>query len=42
MREDREPYNSASHNLLSLQMVLAACKSAESSGKPVRLEEVEN
>ncbi len=42
VKEDREPYNSASHNLLSLQMVLAACKSAESSGNPVSLEEVEN
>jgi predicted dehydrogenase len=38
--EDREPFNSARHNLLSLQMTLAACRSAEEDGRPVRLEEV--
>jgi hypothetical protein len=27
--EGREPFNSARHNLLSLQMTLAACRSAE-------------
>ena len=38
--EDREPYNSARHNLLSLRMTLAACRSAEEDGRPVTLEEV--
>jgi predicted dehydrogenase len=38
--EDREPYNSARHNLLSLQMTLAACKSADQDGQPVVIEEV--
>lgn len=37
--EDREPYNSAHHNLLSLQMVLAACRSADEDGQPVAIEE---
>lgn len=35
--EDREPYNSARHNLLSLQMTLSACRSAEQDGAPVSL-----
>jgi predicted dehydrogenase len=39
--ENREPYNSARHNLLSLQMTLAACKSADLDGQPVCLEEAE-
>jgi predicted dehydrogenase len=38
--EDREPYNSARHNLLSLQMTLAACRSADDGGRAVTLEEV--
>jgi predicted dehydrogenase len=38
--EDREPFNSARHNLLSLRMTLAACKSAEESARPVSLEEI--
>ncbi|MFQ5796401.1 MAG: Gfo/Idh/MocA family protein [Candidatus Bipolaricaulia bacterium] len=38
--EDREPYNSAHHNLLSLQMTLAACRSADEDGRPVALDEV--
>ena len=38
--EDREPFNSARHNLLSLQMTLAACRSADEGGRPVALEEV--
>ena len=38
--EDREPYNSARHNLLSLQLTLAACLSAEEQGRPVELAEV--
>jgi predicted dehydrogenase len=38
--EDREPYNSARHNLLSLQMTLAACRSADEGGRPVTLEEI--
>jgi predicted dehydrogenase len=33
--EGREPYNSARHNLLSLEMTLAACRSAELDGAPV-------
>jgi hypothetical protein len=33
--EDREPYNSARHNLLSLELALAACESAERDGAPV-------
>jgi len=36
--EDREPYNSARHNLLSLELTLAACRSAEADGQPVALE----
>ncbi len=36
--EDREPYNSARHNLLSLQMTLAACRSADANGSPVALD----
>jgi predicted dehydrogenase len=38
--EGREPFNSARHNLLSLQMTLAACRSAERDGRPVPLDEV--
>jgi predicted dehydrogenase len=38
--EDREPFNSARHNLLSLRMTLAACRSADEGGRPVRLDEV--
>lgn len=33
--EEREPYNSARHNLLSLELTLAACASAEQDGAPV-------
>jgi predicted dehydrogenase len=33
--EQREPYNSARHNLLSLELTLAACRSAEHDGCPV-------
>jgi predicted dehydrogenase len=33
--EGREPYNSARHNLLSLELTLAACLSAEDDGRPV-------
>ena len=36
--EKREPYNSARHNLLSLELTLAACLSAENDGRPVALE----
>ena len=39
--EEREPFNSARHNLLSLQMTLAACRSAEEDGRPVRLDEID-
>jgi predicted dehydrogenase len=38
--EDREPFNSARHNLLTLAMTLAACRSADEDGRPVTLEEV--
>jgi predicted dehydrogenase len=38
--EDREPSNSARHNLLSLQITLAACRSAEEGGRPVTLDEL--
>jgi len=34
---DREPSNSARHNLLSLELTLAACRSADLDGAPVRL-----
>lgn len=34
--EDREPYNSARHNLQSLELTLAACRSAEQDARPVR------
>ncbi len=33
--EDREPFNSGRHNLLSLAMTFAACESAEQDGRPV-------
>ena len=36
--EAREPYHSARHNLLSLQLTLAACRSAEQGGQPVKVE----
>jgi predicted dehydrogenase len=39
--ENREPYNSAQHNLLSLQMTLAACHSADQDGQPIALNEAE-
>ena len=35
--EDREPFNSGRHNLLSLEMILSACRSAELDGAPVPL-----
>jgi predicted dehydrogenase len=35
LAEDREPFNSARHNLLSLELTLAACASAEQSGAAV-------
>jgi predicted dehydrogenase len=38
--EDREPFNSGRHNLLSLAMTLAACRSADEGGRPVALAEV--
>ncbi len=38
--EDRAPSNSAAHNLRSLQMTLAACRSAELDGQPVHPEEI--
>ena len=39
--EDREPFNSARHNLLTLELTLAACRSAEEGGRPVALAEVD-
>lgn len=38
--EDREPYHSGRHHLLSLEMTLAACRSAQEDGRRVALEEV--
>lgn len=38
--EEREPFNSARHNLLSLRMTLAACRSAEEGSRAVALEEL--
>ena len=38
--EDREPFNSARHNLLSLQLTLAACRSAEEGARAVSLDEI--
>ena len=35
--EEREPYNSARHNLLSLELTLAACRSADQGGEPVAI-----
>lgn len=35
--EDRQPSNSAAHNLLSLEITLAACRSADENGRPVTL-----
>jgi len=37
--EGREPYHSARHNLLSLELTLAACRSAEEDGAPVAIGE---
>jgi predicted dehydrogenase len=37
--EGREPYNSARHNLLSLELTLAACRSADEGGRAVSLGE---
>lgn len=33
--EDLEPFNSGRHNLLSLELILAACRSADLDGAPV-------
>jgi predicted dehydrogenase len=38
--EQREPYNSARHNLLSLQITFAACRSAEEDSRLVLLDEI--
>ncbi len=38
--EDREPFNSARHNLLSLAITLAACRSAEEGSRLVSLGEL--
>jgi hypothetical protein len=39
--EEREPSNSARDNLLSLELTLAACRSAEKDGRPVSVEATE-
>ncbi len=36
IHEKREPYNSAKHNILSLQMTLSACESASAGGKVIQ------
>jgi predicted dehydrogenase len=38
--EDRQPFNAAEHNLLSLQMTLAACQSADQNAHPIPVCEV--
>jgi predicted dehydrogenase len=38
--EDREPFNSARQNLLSLRITLAACRSAEEGSRAVALDEL--
>ncbi len=38
--EQREPYNSARHNLLTLEMTLAACQSENEDGRAMHFEEV--
>ena len=38
--EEREPFNSARHNLLSLAIALAACRSAEEGSRAVSLDEL--
>jgi predicted dehydrogenase len=38
--EDREPFNSARHNLLSLAITLAACRSADGGSRLVSLDEL--
>ena len=38
--EDREPFNSARHNLLSLALTLAACRSADGGSRLVSLDEL--
>ena len=38
--EGREPFNSARHNLLSLALTLAACRSAEEGSRVVSLDEL--
>jgi predicted dehydrogenase len=37
--ENRQPYNSGRHHLRSLALTLAACRSAEQDGEPVRFKE---
>jgi predicted dehydrogenase len=38
--EEREPFNSARNNLLTLRMTLAACRSADEGGRAVALREI--
>jgi hypothetical protein len=38
--EDREPFNSALRNLLTLAITFAACRSAEQGGRAVTLDEL--
>jgi predicted dehydrogenase len=39
--DEREPFNSARHNLLSLGIALAACRSAEEESRPVSLDQLD-
>jgi predicted dehydrogenase len=40
IHEDREPFNSVRHNLLTLGITVAACRSAEAGGVAVTLDEL--
>jgi predicted dehydrogenase len=40
IEENRQPYNSARHNLLSLQLTLAACQSADKNGEVIEVNEI--
>ena len=39
--DHREPYRSAQHNLLSLQLTLAACRSSDQDGAFIAIDEIE-
>jgi predicted dehydrogenase len=40
IRQDREPYNSVAHNMITMEMVLAACRSADQGGIGVSLGDI--